>query len=123
MDPYLEFRASWPDFHNSLIAEIRNELGLTLPDSYVARVDERIEVATPASDLTPVVRPDVLIGYRDREATSPGAAPARATSATLEPEFMEILDRDPQRVSDNLGRNPRYPQPGTCDRDRGHFAD
>ena len=26
MDPYLEFQAAWPDFHNGLIAEIRNEL-------------------------------------------------------------------------------------------------
>jgi hypothetical protein len=44
MDPYLEQEAASPDFHNGLIAEIRNELGLRLPDSYVARVDERIEV-------------------------------------------------------------------------------
>ena len=26
MDPYLEFRSPWPDFHNGLIAEIRNDL-------------------------------------------------------------------------------------------------
>ncbi len=45
MDPYLELQAAWPDFHNRLIAEIRNELGARLPDSYIARVDERIEVA------------------------------------------------------------------------------
>ena len=45
MDPYLELQASWPDFHNGLINEIRNQLGARLPDSYVARVDERIELA------------------------------------------------------------------------------
>jgi hypothetical protein len=32
MDPYLEMQAAWPDFHNGLIAEIRNELGARLPD-------------------------------------------------------------------------------------------
>jgi hypothetical protein len=42
MDPYLELQAAWPDFHNRLIAEICSELGARLPESYVARVDERI---------------------------------------------------------------------------------
>jgi Protein of unknown function (DUF4058) len=42
MDPYLEFQSLRPDFHNGLIAEIRNELGARLPDAYIARVDERI---------------------------------------------------------------------------------
>jgi Protein of unknown function (DUF4058) len=51
MDPYLEFQVPWPDFHNRLIAQICNELGARLPASYVARVDERIEVATSASGL------------------------------------------------------------------------
>ncbi len=55
MDPFLEFQASWPDFHNGLIAEIRNELGARLPESYVARVDERIEIASwrIAAELIP----------------------------------------------------------------------
>ena len=35
MDPYLELKASWPDFHNRLIAEICNALGGSLPGSYV----------------------------------------------------------------------------------------
>jgi hypothetical protein len=47
IDPFLEFEAAWPDFHNRLIAEVGNELGAILPDAYVARVDERIEVAGP----------------------------------------------------------------------------
>lgn len=45
IDPFLEFEAAWPDFHNRLIAEICNELGAILPDAYVARVDERIIMA------------------------------------------------------------------------------
>lgn len=50
MDPYLEFHSSWLDFHNGLIAEIRNELGQRLPASYVARIDERIENVASLSD-------------------------------------------------------------------------
>jgi hypothetical protein len=94
MDPYLEYQAPWPDFHNGLIAEIRNELGARLPDSYVARVDERIEVATFASDPPSSYRPDVLVGRFEGGATSPGVTLARASSATLEPTLVEILDRD-----------------------------
>ena len=54
IDPYIELEAPWPDFHNRLIAEICNELGTTLPGSYVVRVDERIEVAT--SGMAPLGR-------------------------------------------------------------------
>jgi hypothetical protein len=45
MDPYIEAQGAWPDFHNGLIAEIRNDLGARLPDSYVARVDDYTIVA------------------------------------------------------------------------------
>ncbi len=96
MDPYLESQAPWPDFHNGLIAEIRNELGARLPDSYVARVDERIEVATSTSDPPSSFRPDVSIGRVEQGGASLGVASARVLSATLEPEFVEILDRDPE---------------------------
>ncbi len=96
MDPYLESQALWPDFHNGLIAEIRNELGARLPDSYVARVDERIEVATSESDPPASFRPDVLVGRF--EGAIPGVASGRAPSATLEPAFVEILDRDPEEL-------------------------
>ncbi len=95
MDPYLEFQAPWPDFHNALIAEMRNELGARLPDSYVARVDERIEVARWASDPPSSYRPDLLVGRFKEEAVRRSVALARASTATLEPKLVEILDRDP----------------------------
>lgn len=98
MDPYLEYQALWPDFHSRLIAGICNELGARLPDSYVARVDERIEVATSESDPASSYRPDVLVGRFEGGATSPGVASARAPSATLEPKLVEILDRDPEEL-------------------------
>jgi hypothetical protein len=43
MDPYVEVQNSWADFHNSLIAEISRDLGVRLPASYVARIDERFD--------------------------------------------------------------------------------
>jgi Protein of unknown function (DUF4058) len=98
MDPYLEFQSHWPDFHNALIAEIRNELGATLPDSYVARVDERIEVVTAESEPTSTYRPDVLIGRFEAEVARPSETLSSAGTATLEPILIEILDRDPQEL-------------------------
>jgi hypothetical protein len=98
MDPYLEWQAPWPDFHNRLIAEICNELGVRLPVSYVARVDERIEVATSASVPPSSFRPDVSVGRFERAASSPDAASVMAPTAVLEPMLVEILDRDPEEL-------------------------
>jgi hypothetical protein len=98
MDPYIEWQSPWPDFHNGLIAEIRNELGARLPDSYIARVDERIEVATSASNPPTSFRPDIMVGRFERESSWSGAASPGAPTAVLEPLHMEIVDRDPEEI-------------------------
>ena len=36
MDPYIETRREWPDFHNSLAEVIRTNLNMVLQDSYYA---------------------------------------------------------------------------------------
>ncbi len=51
VDPYLEFESSWSDFHHGLVAGISGELGARLPDSYVARINERYEVDGPGDEL------------------------------------------------------------------------
>ena len=98
MDPYLEYLSPWPDFHNRLIAEISNDLGAKLPDAYVARVDERIEVASSDPPSSSAFRPDVLIGRFEDPGASPPRVSSGAASATLEPRLVEILDRDPDEV-------------------------
>ena len=94
MDPYVAFQAAWPDFHNGLIAEIRNELGARLPDSCIARVDERIEVATWMPEPPHSFRPDVLVGRSAKRAATPGVTLATAGAAPVEPKLVEIRDRD-----------------------------
>jgi hypothetical protein len=98
IDPYLELQAPWPDFHNRLIAEISNELGTTLPGSYVARVDERIEVVTAGMDPTLPFRPDVMVGRFTEERARPVSGRAASPTALLEPKLVEILDRDPDEL-------------------------
>jgi hypothetical protein len=98
MDPYLESQALWPDFHNRLIAEITNELGVSLPDSYIARVDERIEVASPGIDPPSSYLPDVLVGRFPEGTAGPGVALASPPVGVVEPNLVEILDRDPEEL-------------------------
>jgi hypothetical protein len=95
MDPYLELEESWPDFHNRLIAEICNELGGSLPASYVARVDERIEIASSVFEPPTSFHPDVLVGRFEAGPTSAEIGSASTRTAMLEPALVEILDHDP----------------------------
>lgn len=98
MDPYIEYQGNWQDFHNSLIAELRSVLGVKLPDDYVARVDERIEVIGFDGPEGTSFRPDVLVARREIGDASAHATAGVATVATIEPMFVDILDRDPEEV-------------------------
>ncbi len=98
MDPYIESRAAWPDFHNRLVAEICNDLGVRLSDTYIARVDERIEVATWAQEPPRSFRPDALVGRLEKHDVYPTVAPADRPVGLLEPTLVEILDRDPEEI-------------------------
>ena len=98
MDPYLEWQGAWRDFHNALIAELRNELGVRLPDNYVARLDERIEVASQGGSPPRSFLPDVLVAREPARAAGTGVAVVDAPIATIEPELMEVSDRDPEEV-------------------------
>lgn len=97
IDPFLEFQANWPDFHNRLITEICNDLGARLPDAYVARVDERVEVVIPETESLTIYRPDVLVG-RFGDVSGGGPAPESSASDVTKPIVTEILDRDPEEV-------------------------
>ena len=57
MDPYIESQGNWQDFHNRLISEMCNSLGVRLPEDYLARVDESIEVVGFADNAGTAYRP------------------------------------------------------------------
>jgi Protein of unknown function (DUF4058) len=94
IDPFVEFQANWPDFHNRLITEICNELGSRLPVAYVARVDERVEVVIPETESSAVYRPDVLVG-RFADLPAGGQPPQASATLMAEPIVAEVLARDP----------------------------
>ncbi len=81
MNPYLERRDIWPDFHNDLIAQLRTILGPELPARYRIALQQRIEVEAPSAqplDLALMI-PDALV--TDEPAGQP-LRPAEITAAT-----------------------------------------
>lgn len=52
MDPYIEARGLWEDFHEDLIQEIKRKLSADLPEGYVARTRSRnyVELVDPVAE-------------------------------------------------------------------------
>ena len=62
MDPYLEAPHIWPDLHNALAGELRNELNQTLPSPYYAHLEMRPELGiTEERGATHRIVPDVTV--------------------------------------------------------------
>lgn len=60
MDPYLEKRSLWPDFHSSFITYIREHLQEQIRPKYNARIEERIHLIQPPHNYYPdlsIIRP------------------------------------------------------------------
>jgi hypothetical protein len=110
VDPYLESQDLWPDFHARFIPALCDAISEQLPEPYVARIDERMNLVELPRGEVRQFRPDVaVVGQRQGEA-QPMPTPGRGT-LTLEPvtlslkfleEFrqlsIEILHRPDQKV-------------------------
>ena len=82
MDPYLEKRSLWPDFHASFLAYVRELLQPQIRPKYNARIEERIHLIQPPQDYYP----DVSIVRRPlRE---------RPTAAVDEPYLIQALESE-----------------------------
>ena len=83
MNPYLEHRDIWPDFHDDLAAQLRGTLGPQLPDRYRIALQRRVEVAEPFGDPSglALMIPDALV---TSEPGGPGPASSRSTTAVME---------------------------------------
>ncbi len=78
MDPFIEDRGLWPDFHDDLIAEIKRSLAARLPERYFVQTGERAYVVLTGADQKEVhpINPDVAI-----EKSSVGKGPTPTTAA------------------------------------------
>ncbi len=80
MNPYLEHRHIWPDFHDGLISNLRDRLVPQLPDNYRIALQRRVEIEEPFGQslgLRAIV-PDALI-------TGEPVAPQAAAAVTAPP--------------------------------------
>lgn len=104
MDPYIEARHLFEDFHNHLIDEIYRALAAILPDRYVVRTPERSYVAlaqAEGGDLPSYFVPDVAVASRrapKKFARKPKAsAPATVAQTASTPVLMRALVKSAYR--------------------------
>ena len=114
MDPFIEDRGLWADFHTKLIGEIERELAARLPERYFVQTGERSYIVLAGTDEkeTKPMYPDVGIEKPTRGKRS---AATRAAVAVAEPvldtggitmrafieehfreNFIEIYEADPE---------------------------
>jgi hypothetical protein len=113
MDPYIEDRGLWPDFHDDLIAEIKRSVAARLPERYFVQTGERAYVVLAGTDEkdTKSIHPEVAIEKPDRGSrASQGAGVAVAEPAVdtgavtmqafiderFRENFIEIYTDEPQ---------------------------
>jgi hypothetical protein len=85
MDPYLESPAYWPDFHHTFISCWREAIAEQLPDSYEARIGERVNLSQLEPEVVKLINPDVAISRGPGVRRMP---PAHSGVAVLEPEVI-----------------------------------
>ncbi|MFN8454115.1 MAG: DUF4058 family protein [Anaerolineae bacterium] len=96
MDPYLEGEW-WSEFHQTLAAQIRAQLMVLLPSSYVALLERYYPVDYSGLSLTQRgVNPDVHILVKEAVASYTLASPQVAGAIT--PPSLELISPIPQRV-------------------------
>lgn len=102
MNPYLEERGSWPDVHAALISYSREFLQPLIQPNYVARVGERVQLAT----YDDAYIPDVMLvqSVKESSVTYGGTmvADVPATFTYLDEErrvpYIEIISRKTRNV-------------------------
>src|SRR4051794_1058938 len=95
MDPYLEAPDIWPDLHDALAGEIRNELNQSLPAPYYARLEVRPEVGIVEEGRTRQrIVPDVTVVSRPHRRSIAGE--------------IAVLDRPRRDISRSLELTVRF---------------
>ena len=100
MNPYLEHPDLWPDFHNGLIGQLRDNLGPQLPDHYRIALQRRVEVEEPfgaPSELNLMI-PDALV-TSESVVTAPAGGETTAAVAAPTDEAVAVRVRMPREVS------------------------
>lgn len=102
MDPYLEDPAFWPDFHHRFITCWADVLADNLPDSYEARIGERVNLTQLEPEVVKLISPDVAVSHGPRSRSIPAAGGVAVLEPVVIPQsyveevresYVEILHR------------------------------
>jgi len=99
MNPYLEDRAVWNDFHARLVVYISNQLQTQVRPRYVARVEERVYLEFAAREIVPDVaffhrkQPDIDGGVAVLERECDDALVLKVEEVPHTETFVQIFDR------------------------------
>lgn len=113
MDPFIEARGLWPDFHQRLMARIADSVSQVLPPRYVARLGhrtyiDRIDDEADDSETTHF-EPDVSVLQRPGNGGPVGRGTSRQTQSgavvmhsapsgsEAKEVYLDIFDLDPDR--------------------------
>ena len=103
MDPFIEARSLWRDFHDKLIGDLERTLSRLLPRRYAVRLDERtyIEWHNPDEDRRTlrVMEPDVRVqevsaARRSSAAVTLEAEPLPAEAPVTMHSMVEVEERE-----------------------------
>ena len=114
MNPYLERRDIWPDFHDRLIAAMAAELGPQLPGNYRIALHQRVEVEPPFGPppSLALMIPDALVTDEPGDPAACGSATALATATVAAPPAgaAAVRVRMPREVKVNWLRVETVPE-------------
>src|SRR3954465_2988415 len=95
MDPYLEDPAIWEEFHHVFLTECMYQLSDRLPEGYIAKIDERVQLVSADDDAARQYVPDITVaGPRGRSgtaSTTDGGTTATAVAPVTIP-FVESIE-------------------------------
>jgi hypothetical protein len=86
MDPFVEARGLWADFHDNLIVEIQRRLNSLLPERYEALLGQRtyVDIVEPGSEAQPqaLFQPDIRIDQSPGTYAGAWREPATGSNAS-----------------------------------------
>jgi hypothetical protein len=93
MDPFIEARQLWGDFHDNLIVDIQRAIQRQLPQRYVARISDRTFVENYDPDLELMLKtriePDVEV-LRKTGRIPPSSKATASSAVVADPPLLEL---------------------------------
>lgn len=96
LDPRIETAELWQDFHAAFVGNLRDILRRTLPNNYVALMEERVYLAWEGTLPGSAYRPDVSI-TRTPSSLGPFHAREPGTGGLAQPIIVAVAIRDEVR--------------------------